>query len=67
MSQSANATDDGSLLKVEEVAGLLHCSKRLVWRLVSEGRLDRVILGPRCVRFRRSDVQAMIDDLTRET
>ena len=51
------------LLRVGEVAALLSCSKRLIWRLVSEGHLSRVVLGPRCVRFRRSDVEAMVDEL----
>ena len=52
------------LLRVGEVARLLDCSPRLVWRLASEGQLPRVVLGPRCVRFRRRDVDAMIDGLT---
>ncbi len=52
------------LLTVGEVAELLNCSTRLVWRLASEGQLPRVRLGPRCVRFRRRDVEALIDGLT---
>lgn len=64
MPQSADATDAATLLNVDEVAALLGCSKRLVWRLVSENRLRRIKLGPRCVRFRRGDVEAMIQDLT---
>jgi excisionase family DNA binding protein len=51
------------LLRAGQVAELLNCSVRLVWRLASEGRLPRVHLGPRCVRFRRSDVESLVDDL----
>jgi excisionase family DNA binding protein len=50
------------LLCVEEVAELLACSRRLVWRLASEGALPRVKLGPRCVRFRRADVEALVEN-----
>ena len=51
------------LLKVGEVAALLNCSTRLVWRLASEGALPRVRLGPRAVRFRRRDMEALVDYL----
>ena len=54
------------LLKVGQVAELLNCSRRLVWRLASEGLLTRVKLAPRCVRFRLSDVEALIDELAEE-
>ena len=67
---SLNSTDDHGpangkplLLKVDQVAELLSCSRRLVWRLASEGQLPRVVLGPRCVRFRRSDVESLVDEL----
>ena len=65
-----NATDDASpangdalLLRAPEVAGLLSCSVRLIWRLKSEGLLPAVRLAPRCVRFRRVDVETLIDEL----
>ena len=51
------------LLRAGEVARLLSCSTRLVWRLASEGLLPRVSLGPRCTRFRRADVEGLIDEL----
>ena len=60
------ANGESLLLKVGQVADLLSCSRRLVWRLVSEGYLSRVPLGPRCVRFRRRDVEALVDELAEE-
>lgn len=53
------------LLKVGQVAELLQCSPRLVWRLASEGKLHKVTLGPRCVRFSRIEVEEMVQDLAR--
>lgn len=57
------ANGEPLLLRVGEAARLLDCSTRLIWRLASEGHLPRVRLGPRSVRFRRSDVEGLIDDL----
>ena len=69
---SHNATDDHTgpgngeplLLKVGQVAELLNCSTRLVWRLASEGTLARVVLSRRCVRFARRDVEQLVKELS---
>jgi len=48
-----------SLLKVLEVAETLRLSQRAVWRLVSAQKLAYIRIGG-AVRFRRSDVAALI-------
>ena len=49
------------LLTAAEVAELLGTTERYVWSLGRRGILPRVILpGGRLVRFRESDVEAMI-------
>jgi len=49
------------LLTAAEVAELLGTTERYVWSLGRRGVLPRVILpGGRLVRFRESDVEAMI-------
>lgn len=62
----ARVNGERILLKVGDVAGLLSCSTRLVWRLASEGRIPRVVLGLRCVRFRRRDVELLVEELASE-
>ena len=52
---------DAQLLTIEQVAQLMACSTRTVWRYVSEGgRLQPIRLSPKCIRFRRRDVLAAI-------
>lgn len=50
-----------NLLRKKEVAEMLACSVRTVDRLASSGRLTRVKVGG-CVRFRASEVQAIINN-----
>lgn len=49
------------LVRVDDVADLLGCSKRHVWKLVESRELPAVRLGPRCVRFNPDDVQKMVE------
>lgn len=49
------------LLTVDEVADVLRVNPRTVERWSAEGRLQRVDLGPRTVRYRATDVAALID------
>lgn len=52
-------TDDGGrepMLRVSDVAERLNVTPRYVWRLISEGRLTVVKLGPRCTRVAESEV-----------
>lgn len=49
------------LLKPEEVAERLHCSKRYVLRLAREGKLTRVKISPKIVLFE----EAAVEDLVR--
>jgi predicted site-specific integrase-resolvase len=41
---------------------MLGISKREVRRYASEGRLTRIVLGEQTVRYRLSDVDALIED-----
>lgn len=45
-----------------EVAHLLGCSQRTVIRREAEGRLQPYRFGARMVRYRRDEVQALIQD-----
>lgn len=47
------------LLNVREVAEILGVSQRTVWRWVDQGRLRTVRVGPKLVRFRRVDLDAI--------
>jgi excisionase family DNA binding protein len=49
------------LLTTEEVAELLGVSTRTVHRLADNGRLPRIRLGHRTVRFSPESVAALID------
>lgn len=48
------------LLDVNQVADLLRLSPGTVYHLVSQRRLPCVHLSARCLRFRRSDIDAWI-------
>lgn len=48
------------LLTAEEVARILRCTERYVWRLGRDGKLPRIRVG-RHVRFDPVDVDAFID------
>lgn len=51
--------DPRLLLTIEEAARLLSISRSQLHKLICAGRLERVYLGPRCVRLRRSDVERL--------
>lgn len=59
------AADDDRLLRYEDVARMLNCSRRFVQQLVTDGELRAVRLrhGSALRLFRLSDVQAYIRDL----
>ena len=48
------------LLDVNEVAELLQLAPGSVYHFVSQGRLPCVRLSARCLRFRRSDIDAWV-------
>jgi excisionase family DNA binding protein len=48
------------LLDVREVAALVRVSPRTVWNYVAEGRLPKVTLGDKTIRFRPQDVEAFV-------
>jgi excisionase family DNA binding protein len=50
-----------ALLTTDEVAAIFRVNPRTVERWTSDGRLHRVELGARTVRFRAEDVAALID------
>jgi excisionase family DNA binding protein len=51
---------DDDLADVNEIAEFLHLSPGTVYHLISQERIPFVRLSARCVRFRRSDVEAWI-------
>jgi excisionase family DNA binding protein len=51
------------LLTVRELAERLGISPGTAYHWISQGRLPAVRLSKRCVRFRESDVQLLLDQL----
>jgi excisionase family DNA binding protein len=49
-----------ALLTVRETADALRVNPRTIERWTAEGRLRRVKLAPRCVRYRADDVAELI-------
>lgn len=49
------------LLSVDEVAEMLGVSDRSVWRMVSAGEIPKPVKIGGLTKWRRSDLQAMID------
>jgi len=49
------------LLRIARVAGLLDVSRKRVYHLMAQGRLERVELGPRSVRVTRDSLDAYLD------
>lgn len=54
-------TDSTPLLRPAEVARILDVTPRTVRRYSEAGRLPRILLSQRCVRYRASDVAALVD------
>lgn len=57
-------TSPDDLMERGQVARMLRISLRKLDQLNNEGVLPRIVLGKRCVRYRRSDVLAALDRLT---
>jgi excisionase family DNA binding protein len=51
------------LLNIEEVAELTGFSVGTLYHWVSEGRIPVLRFSPRCIRFRRSDIDAWFAQL----
>ena len=51
------------LLTIRELAERLNIAKGTAYHWLSEGRLKCVRFSKRCVRFRESDVQKMLEEL----
>lgn len=56
--------DENSLLDVRGAAALLGISPGTLYHWLSEGRVNCVRLGPRCVRFRKRDLEEWISQKT---
>lgn len=52
------------LLTVRELAERLRITPTCVYRWLGEGRLPVVRFSKRCVRFRESDVQQLLEELS---
>lgn len=55
------------LLTVRELARVLGVASGSIYHWLSDGRLPCIRFSRRCVRFRESDVQQLIDTLRRPT
>ena len=51
------------LLNYTEAAQILGCSRHTIARMVERGELASVRIGPRLVRVRGEDIDALIDDV----
>ena len=50
------------LTRVYRVAKLLDVSKKRIYQMVHEGKLDAVRLGPRSMRVTRSSIERFIEE-----
>jgi excisionase family DNA binding protein len=58
--------NEDRLMDVNEVAEFLGLAVGTVYHLVSQKRLPCLRLSARCLRFRKSDLNAFIDRLAKE-
>jgi excisionase family DNA binding protein len=58
--------NEDRLMNVNEVAEFLGLAVGTVYHLVSQKRLPCLRLSARCLRFRKSDLNAFIDRLAKE-
>lgn len=58
--------DQPQMLRVPRVAKILDVSKKRVYQLIQEGRLDVVRLGPRQTRVLKDSFEAYIEHLKRQ-
>lgn len=59
MSKNTNSNQTGGLLSREDVAKRFSCSVETIKRLEKRGKLPRIQLGERAVRYRMADVLAI--------
>jgi excisionase family DNA binding protein len=57
-------SDSKQLLTIRELAERLNIAEGTAYHWLSAGRLTCVRFSRRCIRFRESDVQQLLDDLT---
>lgn len=50
-----------TLIKAAEAAELLGLSVQGVYRLGQQGKIARYVLGPKCVRFSREDIDDFLE------
>lgn len=48
------------LLTVKQVAALLQVGERSVWRFRDSGRMPKALVLGRCVRWKRSEIEAWV-------
>jgi excisionase family DNA binding protein len=58
MTQDEAAADQ--LIRVSEAMAILAMSEKTVRRYLTDGKLTRIRVGPRAVRVRRGEVEALI-------
>lgn len=58
-SRSRSASGDDGYQTIENAAAYLDCSTKTVRRYITEGLLPGYRLGPRQIRVRQSDVEAL--------
>lgn len=54
----------GQLLDIDDMVGLLNCSKRKIWSMTSSRELPQPIrLGSRTIRWRLQDIESHLERL----
>ncbi len=58
---------DDQLLRVKDVAAIMQCCQRQIWRLVELGKLPGPFRpSPRMPRWRRIDIEKYIESLAKK-
>lgn len=62
MAGKGDPMDTGELFTFEEVRHKLRCGRRTISRMVDDGRLEVISLGPNLKRITERSLQKLIDD-----
>jgi excisionase family DNA binding protein len=50
-----------NLMNVEEVAEMIRVSEKTIYQMVYRGTIPAIKVSHKCLRFRRSDIEAWLD------
>ncbi len=52
----------GDLLKTDEVLEILRISRSTLYRLTQAGKIGRISIGPKAVRYRREEIERFLKE-----